>query len=65
MYDAAMDTMKSIGSHDIEEMRSYRDPPIGVKFVADMLCEMFDKPARYVLISNRFKNSMGVFSITQ
>ena len=50
MYDAAMDTLKSIGSHDIEEMRSYRDPPIGVKFVANMLCEMFDKPARYVSI---------------
>lgn len=32
-------------------MRSYRDPPRGVKFVADMLCHMFGKPPKYVLIA--------------
>ena len=47
MYDAAMDTLKSIGIHHLEEMRSYRDPPDGVKFVGIMLCEMFEKATRY------------------
>eukprot|EP00795_Rhopilema_esculentum_P014239 gene14239-5264_t len=47
VYEAALAALKSLDIHDVEEMRSYRAPPVGVKFVADMICLMFEKPANW------------------
>ena len=44
-----MSALSSLDYHDIDELKSYYKPPVGVQLVTDVLCFMFDVPQQYVL----------------
>lgn len=43
LFDAAWNAINSLDIHDVEEIRSYRTPPVLVTLVVDAICLMFEK----------------------
>ena len=43
-YKAAMQALGALNRNDIEEVKSFREPPELVKYVVNALCLLFDKP---------------------
>ena len=41
-----MSALDLLDYHDVDEIKSYREPPCGVKLVTDAICIMFNKPAK-------------------
>ncbi|XP_071943742.1 dynein heavy chain domain-containing protein 1-like [Antedon mediterranea] len=44
IYEAALTALKSLNSHDLDEIRSYRAPPAVVVNVVSALCLLFHQP---------------------
>ncbi|XP_033127107.1 dynein heavy chain domain-containing protein 1-like isoform X2 [Anneissia japonica] len=44
IYEAALKALKSLNSHDLDEIRSYRAPPVAVVNVVSALCLLFQEP---------------------
>jgi len=44
MYQNSVDALMALDQHAVEELRSYRNPPDGVKKVMSAVCMLFDVP---------------------
>ncbi|XP_057293707.1 dynein axonemal heavy chain 1-like isoform X2 [Hydractinia symbiolongicarpus] len=59
LYEAALAALSLLDYHAVDELRSYRAPPQGVKYVTDMLCVMFGvvpqwEEAKLLLMRDKF-----------
>jgi len=45
-YYAAMDAINSLHAQDLEELKTYRKPPLGMHIVGEALCVMFQLPTQ-------------------
>ncbi|ESP00380.1 hypothetical protein LOTGIDRAFT_173233 [Lottia gigantea] len=46
-YEAAQEVLKSINKADIDEVKTFNDPPEGVKFVIKAICLLFNRPEEW------------------
>jgi hypothetical protein len=44
MYQNSVDALIALNQHDIEEIRSYRNPPDGVLKIMSAVCMLFETP---------------------
>ncbi|XP_051882448.1 dynein heavy chain domain-containing protein 1 [Pristis pectinata] len=44
LYETALQALKALSSSDLDEVRTYRAPPLSVVTVMNTLCLMFDRP---------------------
>ena len=46
-YQAAKEAISALKKADVDEVRSYREPPEPVKYVVNALCLLFEKPENW------------------
>ena len=62
-YHVALTALKSINIHDIDEVRSFRAPPVGVVLVMEAICLLFSiSPPTYATLDENYNFKLNCYS---